>query len=105
MARFFFSSHEGSYSPKQSFVAKVWIFTKNKLRHNLQLKTDSLKNFIADIFDKVPKLYLKKTELHFTFPMKLLVDTWSFTKSDCDIDSVAAIFSKAFMFSNGLKLY
>ena len=31
--------------------------------------------------------------------MKLLVDNWSFSKSDFDI------FSEAFMFSNGLKIY
>ena len=64
-ARFFFSSNEGSYSPKQSFIVKVWSFTKNKLRHNLQVKTDSVIDFITDISSKSLKNLLKKDQVTF----------------------------------------
>ena len=66
---------------QQPFVLKVWSFTQNKLRQILQLKTDSVKDFITDISSKVVKIYWKKTELQFTYPIKLLVEAWSFTKN------------------------
>ena len=68
-------------------VLKAAIYTKGlnlyskQLRHNLQLKTDSVKDFITDISRKAVKIYWKKTELQFTYPIKLLVEAWSFTKN------------------------
>ena len=95
--RFLFSSYEGSQSPKKKFISKTWGLTKNKLRHNLQLKTDSVKDFITDISSKVLKIYWKNTQLRFKFPMKFLVEAWRFTKTDSGTDSLT-IYSKTFMF-------
>ena len=79
--RFLFSSYQGSQSPKKQFMLKTWSLTKKKLRHNLQLKTDSIKDFLTDISGKVLEIYWKKTQLSFTFPIEFLVEAWSFTKN------------------------
>ena len=105
--RFLFSSYQGSHSPKQQVTFKTWSFTKNKLRHNLQQKTDSFKDFITDISKKVLQISGKKTQLHFIFPLKFLVEAWRFTKKTSGADLLTAIYNKALMYvcSNGLRLY
>ena len=79
--KFLFSSYQDSQSSKKQFTSEAWSLTKDKLRHNLQLKTDSVKDFITDISNKVLKIYWKKTQFRFAVPMKLLVEDWNFTKN------------------------
>ena len=57
----FFSIHiktlnQGS-QPKKQHIPKTRSLAKNKLRHNLQLKTGSVKDFITDISSKAFKIY------------------------------------------------
>ena len=63
--RFFFNSYQGSKSSTKQFIWKTWSLTKNKLRYNLQLKTDSVKDFITDISSKVLKVCWKKGPITF----------------------------------------
>ena len=83
--RFLFSSYQGS--PKQPFIVKTWSSSKNKLHLNLQLKTDSVKDFITDISSKVLKIYSKRTQLHLTFPIKYLVRPEALPITDSGTDS------------------
>ena len=118
--KFLFSSCQGSHSRKRQFIVKTWSFTKSKLLYNLQLKTDSVKDFIIDIARKFLNIFWEKTQLPFTFLRKFLVEACtdsgrdsliysktfmfiemasSFTKTDSLTGSVTTIYSK------GLRLY
>ena len=79
--RFLFSPYQGSQSPNEPFLSKTWSLTKNKLRHNLQLKADSVNNFSSKVLFKH---LLKKGSITFrisNFSMKFLVEARSLTKN------------------------
>ena len=78
----FFNLYQCSHLPKQPFIVKAWSFTKSKLGHNLQLKPEFVKDFITDISSIILlKTYWRKTQLYWTFPLKFIVEAWSFTKN------------------------
>ena len=63
------------------YIKKTRKLTKNKLCHNLQLKSDSFKDFITVISGEALKVCWKKAQLYFIYPMKFLVEAWSFSKN------------------------